>query len=139
MTMIWLIAFFGLLLVELVTVGLVSVWFAVGALSALITSFITDSVMIQSFVFVVFSVISLIITRPLLKKFKVIKIEPTNLDRVVGKEAEVISEVKPSKYGEVEVLGTIWTAASKEKLVVGTKVIVEKIEGSKLIVKKKGE
>ena len=53
MTLIWVIAFLGLLLVEFLTVGLVSIWFAVGALAALITSFITESILIQTVVFIV--------------------------------------------------------------------------------------
>ena len=139
MTVIWLIAFFGLLFVELITVGLVSIWFAVGAFGALITSFITESIFIQSVVFIGVSVIALIVTRPLLKKFKLSETVPTNLDRVIGKEAIVVKEITPSEYGEVKVLGMIWTAVSKEKLIVGTKVVVEKIDGAKLIVKKEGE
>ena len=58
MSLIWVIAFLGLLLVEFLTVGLVSIWFAVGALAALITSFITESVLIQTIVFVVASIVT---------------------------------------------------------------------------------
>ena len=61
------------------------------------------------------------------------------MDRVVGKEALVISDILPSKYGEVEVLGNVWSAVSDDKIIAGSKVVVEKIDGSKLIVKKKGE
>lgn len=137
MTLIWLIAFLVLLFVEFLTVGLVSIWFAVGAIGALITSFITDSILIQFVVFILVSIIALIVTKPLVKRFKLFESEPTNSDRVVGKTAEVVKEITPSEYGEVKVLGTIWTAVSDVKLIVGTKVVVEKIEGSKLIVKKK--
>lgn len=139
MAIVWLIAFLGLLVLELLTVGLVSIWFALGAVASLLVSFFTDSVMIQTIVFAVVSIVALIVTRPLLKRFKILKIEPTNLDRVIGKEALVTSDILPSKYGEVEVLGNVWTAVSDEKIVTGTKVVVEKIDGSKLIVKKKGE
>lgn len=139
MTIVWLIAFLGLLLLEFMTVGLVSIWFAIGAVAALITSFFTESVIIQLVAFVAFSVIALIVTKPLVKKFKLYEIEPTNLDRVVGKVGEVTKEITPSEYGQVKILGAIWTAVSKEKLAVGTKVVIEKIEGSKLIVRKEGE
>lgn len=139
MTTIWLIAFLGLLLVEFLTVGLVSIWFAFGALAALISTFITDSVLIQGVVFIVVSIITLIVTRPLMKKFKVNGFEPTNTDRVIGKVAEVTKEIKPNSYGEVVVFGTEWMAASKDKIAVGEKVVVEKIDGAKLIVKKEGE
>lgn len=139
MTLIWVIAFLGLLLVEFLTVGLVSIWFAVGALGALITSFITESVLIQTVVFIVVSLITLFATQPLIKKFKVTKFEPTNSDRVIGKTAEVTKEIKPDKYGEVEVFGVTWMAASSCKQVVGSKVVVKEIEGNKLIVEKEGE
>ena len=139
MSLIWVIAFLGLLLVEFLTVGLVSIWFAVGALAALITSFITESVLIQTIVFVVASIVTLFVTQPLIKKFKVTKFEPTNSDRVIGKTGEVTKEIKPNEYGEVVVFGTEWLAASDKKQAVGTKVVVKKIEGNKLIVRKEGE
>lgn len=139
MTTIWLIAFLGLLLVEFLTVGLVSIWFAFGALAALITTFITESVLVQVLVFVVISIIALLVTRPLMKRFKVNGFEPTNTDRVIGKVAEVTKEIKPNVYGEVVIFGTEWMAASEEKIAVGEKVVVEKIEGAKLIVRREGE
>ena len=139
MSLIWVIAFLGLLLVEFLTVGLVSIWFAVGALGALITSFITESVLIQTIVFVIVSVITLIVTKPLMKKFKVTNFEPTNSDRVIGKVVEVTKEIKSNEYGEVVVFGTVWLAASDKKHKVGSKVVVQKIEGNKLIVKEEGE
>lgn len=139
MMTIWLIAFLGLLLVEFLTVGLVSIWFAFGALAALITTFITESVLVQVLVFVVISIIALLVTRPLMKKFKVNGFEPTNTDRVIGKVAEVTKEIKPNVYGEVVIFGTEWMAASEEKIAVGEKVVVEKIEGAKLIVRREGE
>ena len=139
MSLIWVIAFLGLLLVEFLTVGLVSIWFAVGALAALITSFITESVLIQTIVFVVTSLVTLFVTQPLIKKFKVTKFEPTNSDRVIGKTAEVTKEINPNKFGEVVILGVEWLAASDKKIEVGTKVVVEKIEGNKLIVRREGE
>ena len=139
MSLIWVIAFLGLLLVEFLTVGLVSIWFAVGALGALITSFITESVLIQTIVFVIVSVITLIVTKPLMNKFKVTNFEPTNSDRVIGKVVEVTKEIKSNEYGEVVVFGTVWLAASDKNHKVGSKVVVQKIEGNKLIVKEEGE
>lgn len=139
MTIIWLIAFLGLLLVEFLTVGLISIWFAVGALAALITAFITDSVVVQSIVFVVVSFVVLLVTKPLVKKLKVNTFQPTNSDRVIGKVAEVVKEITPMEYGEVKIFGTYWTAASDKKIEVGSKVVVERIDGVKLIVRKEGE
>ena len=137
MAVYWIILFLVLLLIELATVNLVSIWFAVGALGAFVTSFFTDSILIQLSVFVVISVVSLLVTLPLVKKFKgKEKIVPTNLDRVIGKEAEVIKEIKPNHYGEVEVFGTIWTATSKDTFKVGEKAKVLKMDGVKLIVER---
>ncbi|MBQ3510948.1 MAG: NfeD family protein [Bacilli bacterium] len=139
MSLIWVIAFLGLLLVEFITVGLVSIWFAVGALGALITSFITESVLIQTIVFVIVSVVTLFVTKPLMKKLKITNYEPTNSDRVIGKVVEVTKEIKSNEYGEVVVFGTVWLAASDKNHKVGSKVVVQKIEGNKLIVKEEGE
>ena len=139
MSLIWVIAFLGLLLVEFITVGLVSIWFAVGALGALITSFITESVLIQTIVFVIVSVVTLFVTEPLMKKLKITNYEPTNSDRVIGKVVEVTKEIKSNEYGEVVVFGTVWLAASDKNHKVGSKVVVQKIEGNKLIVKEEGE
>ena len=97
MSVYWIILFLVLLLIELATVNLVSIWFAVGAIAAFITSFFTDSVLLQLFVFVVVSVVSLFVTLPIVKKVKSKdKFVPTNLDRVLGKEAEVTKEIKPN-------------------------------------------
>lgn len=139
MTLIWGITFLGLLLLEMLTVGLVSIWFAVGALSALITSLITKSVLIQFIVFILVSIVALVITQPLLKKFKVTSFEPTNTDKVIGKKAKVTKEITSDTYGEVIIFGTEWLAASNEKQEVGTEVVVRRIEGNKLIVEKEGE
>ena len=81
----WFIAFLVFLFVELITVNLVTIWFAIGAIAAAATTMLTDSVVIQAIVFVVVSVISLLITKPLVKKFKKFDFTPTNSDRVIGK------------------------------------------------------
>ncbi len=140
MSVYWIILFLVLLLIELATVNLVSIWFAVGAIAAFITSFFTDSVLLQLFVFVVVSVVSLFVTLPIVKKVKSKdKFVPTNLDRVLGKEAEVTKEIKPNHYGEVQVFGTTWTATGDEVFKVGEKAIVDAMDGVKLIVKRKEE
>ena len=135
----WFIAFLVLLFIEIITINLVTIWFAIGALAALVTALITDSFVIQVIVFLVVSVIALLLTKPLIKKFKGFQVVPTNSDRVIGKVGEVTKKIEKNKYGEVKVFGNIWTAYSDEELDVGTKVIVKEIEGVKLIVKKEEE
>ena len=132
----WFITFLVLLFIEFVTIDLVTIWFAIGALAAMGTSFLTDSIVIQVVVFIVVSVITLLITRPLVKKFKGFDITPTNSDRVIGKIGEVTKKIEKNKYGEVKVFGNTWTASSEKELNIGTKVKVLRIDGVKLVVEK---
>ncbi len=139
MALIWFIAFVILLIIEIVTINLVSIWFAIGAIASMITSFITDSILIQIVVFLIVSVISLLLTKPLMKKFKKFDFQPTNSDRVIGKIGEVVKKISKNEYGEVKVFGNIWTATSDDVIDVGSKVKVVSIDGVKLIVKKEEE
>lgn len=134
--LIWFIVFLVMLIVELMTVNLVSIWFSIGALGAMLTAYFTDSIVIQIIVFIVVSIISLLITKPLVKKFKGFDITPTNSDRVIGKTGEVTKKIGNNSYGEVKVFGNTWTATSKEVIDVGEKVKVLNIEGVKLIVER---
>ena len=136
MSTLWFILFFIFLVVEVATVGLVSVWFCFGSIFALISSFLTDNVIIQLIVFVVFSFISFLIFKPFLKKFKLVKKEATNYDKYIGKTGIVIKEITNDKFGEVKVDGTVWTAKSNKKIKVDEKVKVLDIEGVKLIVER---
>lgn len=136
MSICWFSIFLVLLFIELTTVNLVSVWFAIGALAAMIVSIFVDAAFVQTLVFIVVSIIALLIMKPIIRKFKLSSGEATNLDRVIGKTGEVIKKISDSEYGEVKVLGTIWTATSDETIEVGTKVIIKRIEGVKLIVEK---
>lgn len=132
----WFIAFVILLIIELVTVNLVTIWFAIGAVAAIITTIFTDSVLIQTIVFIIVSITSLLITKPLIKKVKEFDVTPTNSDRVIGKVGDVTKKIGKNKYGEVKIYGNTWTASSKEEIDVGERVKVLSIEGVKLIVEK---
>ena len=137
MTSTWTIIFLILLFVELITINLVSIWFAIGALFSAIVSIFTDSVLIQFLTFLLVSIVTLIITKPVIKKFNRKKFTPTNLDRVIGQQGVVTKKISKDSYGLVKVLGSIWTATSDHFIDVGSRVIVQKIDGVKLIVKKK--
>lgn len=135
---IWLIVLVSTLAIEALTVGLVTIWFSVGALVALIASYFGISIVYQIIIFIAVSALALFVTRPLVKG-KIIK-NPvkTNADLVVGEKAVVIEEVNPIEgKGQVKVGTRVWSAKSfdhsiiqKDKL-----VTVEKIEGVHLIVK----
>lgn len=130
----WFIAFVILLIIELVTINLVTIWFAAGAVAAMISTIFTDSLFIQSLIFLGVSFLSLLVTKPFLSKFKKFDIEATNLDRVIGKTGEVVKKIGTNQYGEVKIFGNVWTASSKKSIEVGSKVKVLAIEGVKLIV-----
>ena len=132
----WFVLFAILLVIELLTVGLVTVWFAVGAVAAIICSFFTDSIIIQLIVFLVTSVLTLLVMKSMLKRFKSFDVTPTNLDRVIGKIGEVTKTIDPDKFGEVKIFGNTWTAVSKSHIDVGEKVKILSIDGVKLIVLK---
>ena len=83
---VWLIALAVLLILEAVTVGLVCLWFAAGALCALIVSFFVENVWVQLAVFLAVSLACLLALRPLAKKYVDPRRVPTNADRVVGAE-----------------------------------------------------
>lgn len=132
----WLSLFIVLLVVEFMTVNLVTIWFAIGALFACVTTFITDSLIIQTCVFFIVSVASLIITRPIVKKYLSSKRVKINYDKVIGMIGIVTKDIKPLENGEVKVDGKYWTAKSDEEIKEGSKVEILSIEGVKLIVKK---
>lgn len=136
MAFCWLMIFIILLLIEICTVNLVSIWFAIGALVSFFVAMITDNVLIQLVSFIVVSFISLLITKPIVKKMKSNKVA-TNLDRVIGMDAVVTEDILKHEVGEVKVDGKKWSAISKEEFKKGDIVSVKKIEGVKLIVTKR--
>lgn len=136
MTMFWGLAFLVFIVIELATVNLVTIWFAVGSLITLFVSLYVDSEITQIIIFIIASLVSLVVTKPIASKLKIRNIEPTNSDRYVGKSGEVTKKITPIEKGEVKVLGTIWTAVSDETLEVGEEIKVKKIDGVKLIVEK---
>lgn len=134
---IWLIIIFILIIAEVSTINLVSIWFIASGIVSLILSFIIDNFYIQFAVFVVLGIILLLTTRKLLEKYIKPNNEKTNLDRIIGAVAIVTEPIKKNVVGEVKVDGKRWSAISNKKLEIGEEVIVEKIDGVKLIVGKK--
>ena len=130
----WLGVVIFLGFIEVITINLVSIWFVVSGIVALIISFITDNFVIQFGTFVVLGTILLITTRNTLER-KLVKKEKTNLDRVVGMIGIVTGEISDNIVGEVKVDGKKWSAVSKQSLKVGDKVKILKINGVKLEVK----
>ena len=135
MTFLWMIIFISLIVLELSTVNMVSIWFAIGSLASFILSFWISDITYQIAIFVGVSFISLLLTRNFVKKVRGNKPEPTNLDRVIGKIGIVTEEISKLEPGEVKVDGKKWSAISTKKIKVGSKVEILSIDGVKLNVK----
>ena len=125
-------------IVEAAVPALVSVWFVPGGLAALVASLFGAPLWLQVALFLVVSGAALILTRPLVKRIQSRKTISTNADMVLGKTALVTEEINNLLgAGRVTVLGNSWSARSADPESVipsGEKVIVEKIDGVKLIV-----
>ena len=137
MTTFWLIVMVLFLAVEAVTVGLVCIWFAAGALIALLAAMCGAPLWLQIVALLVVSAATLYFTRPLVKKYVRSKVEPTNADMVIGKECRVTETVDNiAGTGAVYVDGKTWTARSENDEVIqaGTLVTAKSIDGVKLIV-----
>ncbi len=125
---------------EAVTAQLVSIWFLIGAIAALIAAFFGANLIIQIIVFIAVSILALVITRPLVKKYINPKKEHTNADRVIGQVGIVAEDIDNIRAtGQVKANGKIWTARATDNSIIpsGCEVIIEKIDGVKLIVKNK--
>ncbi len=131
----WLFIFIFFVVVELSTVNLVSIWFALGALASLFLSLVNHSFEIQLAVFIMVSAISLILTRPLVKKFLSKPMERTNLDRIIGKIGIVTEKIVPYAVGEVKIDGKLWSAISDEEISLNSKVEILSIQGAKVTVR----
>lgn len=134
----WVVALVVFLIVEAVTAGLVSIWFVFGSLVALICAALGAAIWLQIVWFVVVSVATLVLTRPLVKRYVDSRSVATNADRNIGRTAVVTERIDNlAATGAVQLAGVIWTARSTDDAVAiepGTHVTVRAIEGVKLIV-----
>ncbi len=136
---VWLIILALCLLVEIATLGLVTIWFAGGALVTFFVAMATDSMLIQVIVFLVVSLLLLFFTRPIAKKYYNSKRTKTNVDSVIGEQCKVTETIDNfNGTGTVLLNGLEWTARSKDETVIeaGVRVKVCAVDGVKVIVEK---
>ena len=140
MAVVWLIAMAVFLIVEGIVPGLVSIWFALGALAALIAAMVGAPLWLQLVWFVLVSIAALALTRPLARKYVNGRVTPTNADRILGRECVVRETIDNLRgTGAVAVDGKVWTARMQkdnETAREGEIVIARRIDGVKLIVEK---
>lgn len=135
----WLLLLVILVLIEALTLGLTTIWFAAGAAAACLLSIFGQGIWVQLIAFCAVSFVLLVLTRPLAMKRMKKEKTPTNADGVIG-QAAVVTEMIDNLAGKgaVQVRGQEWTARSGDDAKVipaGTRVTVEAIKGVKLIVK----
>ena len=131
----WLSIVVALAILEIATVNLVSIWFVVSDIIAMITSLFTDNIIIQASIFIIFGIIFMLLTKKIIKKIIPNK-EKTNLDRIIGMTGIVISKITKNKSGEVKVDGKIWTAISNTTINENEPVKILEINSTKLKVEK---
>ena len=140
MYLVWVIAIIAFGIFEGVTAQLVSIWFVIGSVGALIATACGAPIWLQVVIFFAVSLIVLFAVRPIIKRQMKERTEKTNADRCIGKDAivlEAIDNLLPT--GQVKADGKVWTARSSDgsNIPVGTIVTVDKIDGVKLMVSRK--
>ncbi|MCR5425407.1 MAG: NfeD family protein [Lachnospiraceae bacterium] len=137
---LWLVILVISIVVEIITMGLTSIWFAGGALIALIAAAVGGPFWLQVLLFLLVSLLLLFVTRPIATKYFNRERKTTNAESLVGEKAVVQEEIDNLKEtGKVTVRGMEWTARTKadgETIPAETVVKIEAIQGVKLIVSK---
>lgn len=138
MWQIWLIIAGVFFIAEMLTVGFLIFWLGIGALLAMIVSFFTSNLIIQTSVFVISSIILIFATKPLVNKFLGNKdIVPTNVYSIIGKKGIVTQDINVTAgTGQVKIKGEIWSALYDENISIpkDTEVTVVNVQGVKVFV-----
>ena len=134
----WLAVVIVMAVIEIITLGLTTIWFAGGALVAFLASMLGADFLVQLVLFIAVSVLLLAITRPLAVKYLNKNRESTNAESLIGKLAVVKEEIDNlNARGHVSVKGQEWTARSFEEKIIpeGATVEIVEISGVKLLVR----
>ena len=124
-------------IIEAGTIALVSVWFVIGAVVSFFMALIfPESILLQIFVFILFSILSLVFIRPVAKKYVDKYTKGGNINSKVNKTGVVIQEIKKGEKGRVKIGDVEWLAISNEDISRGTKVRITNVDGNTLCVEK---
>ena len=138
---LWLILLCVLLVIEIITLGLTTIWFAGGALAAFLAALAGGGDALQFGLFLGVSVILLLVTRPLAVRFLKKNKTATNAESLIGEQAVVTCDINNLQgEGQVQVRGMEWTARTltdDETIEKDAIVTILKIDGVKLIVDRK--
>lgn len=136
MISIWVFVLIVTILLEFESPQLITIWFSVGSIVALILAAFSIHYLWQIGAFVVVSVLLLIATRPLTKRFMAREIIKTNADSLIGQSGVIMKTVSLDQRGEVRINTRLWVCFVTKDITLteGTKVVVLDIEGNKLLV-----
>ncbi len=138
MWQIWLILAGLFIIGEMITIGFLVFWLAIGSLLAMVISlFAPDALILQTAVFVISSSLLILFTKPLVDKYITKKTIPTNVNTLIGKKAKVIVDINSLDCtGQVKVDGEIWSAKTNSEEIIskGSEVEILEIDGVKLLV-----
>lgn len=139
LTIFWLVVVAVMLVIEIFTMGLTTIWFSLGAVAAAIAAALGASLWVQILLFSVVSVLIMLLVRPFAMKVMDKSRTKTNIEEVIGEQAEVIEDIDNQRErGKVRYRGVEWMARSADgnKIAAGEMVMVESVAGVKLIVRK---
>ena len=137
MIVVWAVAAAVFIVIELITYGIASIWFALGALCALVAAVLGAPPWLQIVWFAFITAVTLLLTRPLVRKYINGRAQPTNADRVIGMEGVAVEAIDNlNGAGAVRVDGKVWSALSAggETIPAGAAVRVRAIRGVRLVV-----
>ncbi len=135
--LVWFVLMVIFVIIEANTVAVVSAWFAVGSLAAMIVSLVSDLVWLQVLVFLAVSAVLMLLLRPLVKKYFTPKLTKTNIDTIAGSTGLVTQEINNDlSQGQVKLGGLVWTARSTGggPIPAGKRIYVDRLEGVKVYV-----
>ena len=124
-------------ILEIITVGFLVFWIAIGALIAMIVSLFISDIIVQCAIFVISSALLIFLTKPFVNKFVNNETVLTNAYSIIGKRAIVLKKIDTNKTGQIKVASETWSAICEQDIEIleGTEVEIVKIDGVKVIVK----
>jgi membrane protein implicated in regulation of membrane protease activity len=135
----WVIVAAVALVVEIITMGLSSIWFTGGGIVAAIIGYLNGPLWLQIAAFIIVSTVLLLAMRPIAKKRLALGQEKTNTDSLIGRTEKVLTTVdNNAKTGMVRIADVEWRAVSEDGSIIpeGTLVVIKRIEGTKLFVQR---
>ena len=137
MIVVWLVIALIFLIIEALTAGLATIWFAGGAFAALVCALLDLPVPLQVVIFFIVSICLLVFTRKIFVEKLKTGSEKTNVDALIGQRAVAVSEIPAYGIGQVRVGGQVWSAISENEnieIAEGKQVRIHRVEGVKLVV-----